>query len=85
MFQNRAFHALTITVAIWVSATTAQAADAKVGPPTALFDQPILTHAILREKDLGPSVPQMTARLWSELQRIRDEAAAHAAPVARSI
>jgi hypothetical protein len=85
VFQNRAYRALTVTAAIWISATTAQAAEAGPGSSAAPFDRPSLTHAILRDKDLGPSVPQMTSRLWSELHRIHDGAAIRSAQVARAI
>lgn len=85
MFQNRAFLALTVTAAIGISATTAQAAEAGPGPSAAPSDHPSLTHAILRDRDLGPSVPQMTSRLWSELHRIHDNAAIRSAQIPRAI
>ncbi|CAN7284821.1 hypothetical protein LJR225_001458 [Phenylobacterium sp. LjRoot225] len=74
MFQYGALRALILGAALWVSATAAQAAQADPQAPAASPAQPSFTPAILRDKDLGPTVPQMSARVWSELRRVRGRA-----------
>lgn len=73
MLQNGALRALSLSAALWISATAAEAAPAEARAPAAPVAQPHLSRAILREQDLGPTVPQMSARVWSSLLRTQGE------------
>lgn len=85
MLQNGALRALALGAILWASAS-AGAAQAEPRTPAAPTAQPRLTPAILRDEDLGPTVPQMTSRLWSELHRTRSETIRAARePCARAI
>jgi hypothetical protein len=59
VFHNRALRTIILWAALAgaTSAAAAAHAEARVPLPPA---QPNLTRAILRDKDLGPTVPQMS-------------------------
>jgi len=79
VFQNGALRAITLCAALCVSATAAEAAQADARTPAQPPPEPSLTRAILRDKDLGPTVPQMSGH-GGELLHAADRAnrAAHA-------
>lgn len=74
MFQSGALRAPILAATLWCSATAAQAAQADPQAPVAPMTRSGLTLAILRDKDLGPTVPQMSARVWSEQRRVHGRA-----------